>query len=80
MRGIDIVDIWKLLGIVPRISLRLEKPIFTMASRPETMFAWRKHRGNPEPVWEEVPVPKPGPTGVLVKILASGGSLSYNIP
>ncbi|KAK4447418.1 chaperonin 10-like protein, partial [Podospora aff. communis PSN243] len=42
------------------------------ASRPETMFAWRKHRGNPEPVWEEVPVPKPGPTGVLVKILASG--------
>ncbi|KAK0624237.1 N-benzyl-3-pyrrolidinol dehydrogenase [Immersiella caudata] len=43
-----------------------------MASLPETMFAWRKHRGNPEPIWEEVPVPKPGPTGVLIKILASG--------
>ncbi len=22
----------------------------TMAPRPETMFAWRKHKGNPEPV------------------------------
>ncbi|KAK4149217.1 chaperonin 10-like protein [Chaetomidium leptoderma] len=42
------------------------------ATRPETMFAWRKHKGNPEPIWEEVPVPKPTPTGVLVKILASG--------
>ncbi|KAG7284417.1 hypothetical protein NEMBOFW57_010790 [Staphylotrichum longicolle] len=42
------------------------------SARPETMFAWRKHRGNPEPIWEEVPVPKPTPTGVLVKILASG--------
>jgi propanol-preferring alcohol dehydrogenase len=63
------------------------------AARPETMFAWRKHKGNPKPVctldiaqlafdameltlpqvWEEVPVPKPSPTGVLVKMLASGG-------
>ncbi|KAK5655054.1 hypothetical protein OQA88_5953 [Cercophora sp. LCS_1] len=39
---------------------------------PKTMFAWRKHKGNPEPVWEEVPVPRPSPTGVLVKVLASG--------
>ncbi|KAL0780333.1 hypothetical protein CaCOL14_001668 [Colletotrichum acutatum] len=39
---------------------------------PETMFAWRKHKGNPNPVWEEVPVPLPSPTGVLCKMLASG--------
>ncbi|KAF3356982.1 hypothetical protein VD0004_g172 [Verticillium dahliae] len=39
---------------------------------PQTMFAWRKHRGNPEPVWEKVPVPQTPPTGVLCKILASG--------
>ncbi|KAF6800220.1 hypothetical protein CSOJ01_12287 [Colletotrichum sojae] len=39
---------------------------------PKTMFAWRKHRGNPIPVWEEVPVPEPPPTGVLCQMLASG--------
>ncbi|KAK3311951.1 chaperonin 10-like protein [Apodospora peruviana] len=39
---------------------------------PKSMFAWRKHRGNPEPVWEEVPVPEAPPTGVVVKLLASG--------
>ncbi|KAM7212128.1 GroES (chaperonin 10)-like protein [Rhypophila decipiens] len=39
---------------------------------PETMFAWRKHRGNPEPVWEQVPLPVPTSTGVLVQLLASG--------
>ncbi|CAI4215979.1 unnamed protein product [Parascedosporium putredinis] len=39
---------------------------------PQTMFAWRKHRGNPEPVWEEVPVPEVTPTGVLCKMIASG--------
>ncbi|KAK0371273.1 AMP-binding enzyme [Colletotrichum limetticola] len=39
---------------------------------PETMFAWRKHKGNPNPVWEEVPVPMPSPKGVLCKMLASG--------
>ncbi|SPO01636.1 related to alcohol dehydrogenase [Cephalotrichum gorgonifer] len=41
-------------------------------SLPKTMFAWRKHRGNPDPVWEEVPVPDAPPTGILVKMLASG--------
>ena len=40
---------------------------------PQTMFAWRKHRGNPEPVWEEVPVPEVTPTGVLCQMIASGG-------
>ncbi|KAH8682086.1 N-benzyl-3-pyrrolidinol dehydrogenase [Xylariales sp. PMI_506] len=39
---------------------------------PQTMFAWRKHRGNPEPVWEEVTVPDVAPTGILCKMLASG--------
>ncbi|KAK5203003.1 hypothetical protein LTR96_011108 [Exophiala xenobiotica] len=39
---------------------------------PKTMFAWRKHKGNPEPVWEEVPVPRVRPTGVLIKLLAAG--------
>ncbi|KAH7029592.1 chaperonin 10-like protein [Microdochium trichocladiopsis] len=39
---------------------------------PETMFAWRKHRESTEPIWEEVPVPEPGPTGVLCKMLAAG--------
>ncbi|KAL4771181.1 chaperonin 10-like protein [Aspergillus nidulans var. acristatus] len=39
---------------------------------PSTMRAWRKHKGNPAPVWEEVPVPSVSPTGLLVKLLASG--------
>ncbi|CAO2657464.1 Nn.00g035900.m01.CDS01 [Neocucurbitaria sp. VM-36] len=39
---------------------------------PSTMYAWRKHRGNMEAVWEEVPVPSTPSTGFLVKILASG--------
>ncbi|KAH8695553.1 chaperonin 10-like protein [Talaromyces proteolyticus] len=39
---------------------------------PSTMYAWRKHRGNSEPVWEEVPVPHTPPRGVLIKLLASG--------
>ncbi|KAL2849903.1 chaperonin 10-like protein [Aspergillus pseudoustus] len=41
-------------------------------SLPATMHAWRKHKGNPEPVWQEVPVPSVPPTGLLVKLLASG--------
>ncbi|KAH8898872.1 N-benzyl-3-pyrrolidinol dehydrogenase [Thozetella sp. PMI_491] len=39
---------------------------------PETMLAWRKHKGNMEPVLEEIPVPKVSPTGVLCKMIASG--------
>ncbi|KAM5344092.1 hypothetical protein ACJ41O_012629 [Fusarium nematophilum] len=39
---------------------------------PTTMMAWRKHRGNPEPVFEQVPVPQVPPTGILCKMLASG--------
>ncbi|KAH6643054.1 chaperonin 10-like protein [Boeremia exigua] len=39
---------------------------------PKTMWAWRKHRGNMNPVWEEVPVPTPHPTGLLVKLIAAG--------
>ncbi|KAH7248531.1 chaperonin 10-like protein [Fusarium redolens] len=39
---------------------------------PATMFAWRKHRGSPKPVFEEVPVPKVSPNGILCKMLASG--------
>ncbi|KAH7017099.1 chaperonin 10-like protein [Ilyonectria destructans] len=39
---------------------------------PKTMFAWRKHKNNPEPVWEEVPVPQAPPTGILCKMIASG--------
>ncbi|KAK5173756.1 uncharacterized protein LTR77_002437 [Saxophila tyrrhenica] len=39
---------------------------------PSTMFAWRKHKGVPEPIWEEIPVPQPSRTEVLVKMLASG--------
>ncbi|KAL4877820.1 chaperonin 10-like protein [Aspergillus karnatakaensis] len=39
---------------------------------PSTMYAWRKHKGNPVPVWEGVPVPSTPPTGFLVKLLASG--------
>ncbi|KAE8343395.1 hypothetical protein BDV24DRAFT_161442 [Aspergillus arachidicola] len=41
-------------------------------SLPGTMHAWRKHKGNPVPVWEEVPVPSVPPTGLLVRLLASG--------
>ncbi|KAF3002592.1 hypothetical protein E8E13_008353 [Curvularia kusanoi] len=36
------------------------------------MWAWRKHRGNLEPIWEEVAVPRPHPTGLLVKLIAAG--------
>ncbi|KAF1356073.1 GroES-like protein [Lizonia empirigonia] len=39
---------------------------------PKTMWAWRKHRGNMNPVWEEVPVPTPHSTGLLVKLIAAG--------
>ncbi|KAJ5494438.1 Short-chain dehydrogenase/reductase SDR [Penicillium fimorum] len=39
---------------------------------PSSMYAWRKHKGNPEPVWEEVPVPATPSGGFLVKLLASG--------
>lgn len=44
-----------------------------MEEIPTTMFAWRKHKGNDKPVWEEIPVPKPSETQVLVKLLAAGG-------
>lgn len=43
------------------------------------MFAWRKHRGNMEPIWEEVAVPKPGQNEVLVKLLAAGGTDSPTV-
>ncbi|KAJ5783078.1 hypothetical protein N7457_004852 [Penicillium paradoxum] len=36
------------------------------------MHAWRKHKGNKNPVWEELPVPSTPATGLLVKLLASG--------
>ncbi|KAF9889919.1 hypothetical protein FE257_006791 [Aspergillus nanangensis] len=36
------------------------------------MNAWRKHKGNPKPILERVPVPETPPTGFLVKLLASG--------
>jgi alcohol dehydrogenase, propanol-preferring len=39
---------------------------------PKTMHAWRKHRGNPEAQYEEIPVPATPPNGFLVKILAAG--------
>ncbi|KAF2820575.1 GroES-like protein [Ophiobolus disseminans] len=42
------------------------------SSIPETMHAWRKHRGNMEPVWESIPVPTLHPTGLLIKLLAAG--------
>jgi alcohol dehydrogenase, propanol-preferring len=60
---------------------------------PATMFAWRKHRGSPKPViqisdilnqltnifevFEEVPVPKVSPNGILCKMLASGGTKAH---
>ncbi|KAJ5825866.1 Short-chain dehydrogenase/reductase SDR [Penicillium riverlandense] len=40
---------------------------------PSSMYAWRKHKGNPEPVWEEVPVPSTPARGFLIKMIASGG-------
>ncbi|KAK5049527.1 hypothetical protein LTR84_004456 [Exophiala bonariae] len=43
---------------------------------PSSMYAWRKHRGNADPVWEEVPVPSTPPTGFLCKMIASGGRFS----
>ncbi|KAL4898289.1 alcohol dehydrogenase [Aspergillus ambiguus] len=36
------------------------------------MIAWRKHKGNPSPVLEHLPIPEPPPSGFLVKLLASG--------
>ncbi|CAG9996114.1 unnamed protein product [Clonostachys byssicola] len=39
---------------------------------PSTMWAWRKHRGNPKPVYEQVPVPSLPSNGILCKMLASG--------
>ncbi|KAL6915222.1 hypothetical protein FSST1_012982 [Fusarium sambucinum] len=39
---------------------------------PTMMYAWRKHRGSPKPVYEEVPVPSLSPSGILCKMLASG--------
>ncbi|KAJ5690696.1 hypothetical protein N7462_005088 [Penicillium macrosclerotiorum] len=41
-------------------------------ARPIKMHAWRKHKGNTEPVWEEVLVPPTPADGFLVKLLASG--------
>lgn len=37
-----------------------------------TMHAWRKHKGDSSPRWEQVPVPKAPATGFLVKLLAAG--------
>jgi propanol-preferring alcohol dehydrogenase len=39
---------------------------------PKTMHAWRKHRGNPEAVYEEIAVPPTPANGFLIKILAAG--------
>ncbi|KAH7173187.1 chaperonin 10-like protein [Fusarium flagelliforme] len=39
---------------------------------PTTMYAWRKHRGSPKPVCEQVPIPSLTSNGVLCKMLASG--------
>ncbi|KAL4951354.1 chaperonin 10-like protein [Aspergillus filifer] len=39
---------------------------------PSTMHAWRKYKGNPSPVWQEIPIPSVPTTGLLVKILAAG--------
>jgi propanol-preferring alcohol dehydrogenase len=39
---------------------------------PKTMQAWRKHRGNPEAVYEEIPVPSTPANGFLIKVLAAG--------
>ncbi|KAL4945775.1 hypothetical protein BDV06DRAFT_209246 [Aspergillus oleicola] len=39
---------------------------------PPTMHSWRKHKGNPIPVWEEVPIPSVPTAGLLVRILAAG--------
>ena len=39
---------------------------------PTTMHAWRKHKGDKVPRWEQVPVPKAPATGCLVRLLASG--------
>lgn len=36
------------------------------------MHAWRKHKGNSQAVYEELPVPPAPANGVLVKILAAG--------
>ncbi|KAJ5482167.1 Short-chain dehydrogenase/reductase SDR [Penicillium sp. IBT 31633x] len=46
--------------------------VTTTVAIPSFMYAWRKHKGNPEPVWEEVPVPSTPEKGFLVKLLASG--------
>ncbi|KAH7135291.1 chaperonin 10-like protein [Dendryphion nanum] len=43
-----------------------------MSESPKTMWAWRKHRGKMEPIWQEIPVPKPHSTGLLVRLIASG--------
>ncbi|RDL29809.1 alcohol dehydrogenase [Venustampulla echinocandica] len=47
---------------------------------PSTMFAWRKYKGNQEPVYEEIPVPPTPATGFLVKILAAGGKVYIDSP
>ncbi|KAJ5195900.1 hypothetical protein N7449_006379 [Penicillium cf. viridicatum] len=44
---------------------------------PPTMHAWRKHKGNRNPVWEELPLPLTPATGFLVKLLASGGTIQF---
>ncbi|KAJ5568080.1 hypothetical protein N7450_010566 [Penicillium hetheringtonii] len=44
------------------------------------MYAWRKHKGNKEPVWERVPVPSIPRDGFLIKLLASGGLSALNHP
>lgn len=38
----------------------------------EIMQAWKCHIGTPEPLRVEIPVPKPSPEEVLIKILAMG--------
>ncbi|KAK3709813.1 hypothetical protein LTR37_010641 [Vermiconidia calcicola] len=59
-----------------RYTVRLPIPfpaiMATSASIPKTMHAWRKHRGTPEPQWDEIPVPACPPNGLLVKVLAAG--------
>lgn len=40
---------------------------------PSKMHAWTKHKGSATPTWEQVPIPRPVGSQILVKMIASGG-------
>jgi alcohol dehydrogenase, propanol-preferring len=44
----------------------------TQPNIPPTMQAWRKHKGDKVPRWEQIPVPPAPTSGFLVKLLACG--------